>query len=440
MLHAWSMSVVLSQKTLPYKSRYAMVPLGLLLTPSGEEVKIDDRENYKQLTVKTNGGGIVERNAMKKSGKDIKTRKQTKVKAGEFLFSKIDARNGAFGIVPRELDGTVVTAEFPVFSIKEHLVIPQFLWLLMVSKEMSRYIKSLSQGSTNRKRLDIETFLGLHVPLPSIDEQKAMMTEYDDAQERVRKIEREQEQLPGKIQKTVFTKTGTEIIRQHTTKRLQTARFKNMDTWSVDSVLESLKIHSTYPMVRIGDCIQSFMKEENGKTLRVSPRKNPEEDFLYIGMEVIEKNIGRMNGFEQKKGSEIKSGVIAVPKGYVIYGKLRPNLNKYWVNTSDELNVVCSTEFFVFSLRPDIDTDYFECLLGSDIVQEQIKKHITGTGLPRINVNDFQRVMIPNPPASLRRQLGSYFKSRQKILWEGRDQITFERERAKKKIESQIFE
>ena len=94
----------------------------------------------------------------------------------------------------------------------------------------------------------------------------------------------------------------------------------------------------------------------------------------------------------------------------------------------------------MFSLKPDVDTTYFECILSSDIVQEQVKKYITGTGLPRINADDFLHVQIPNPPAEVQKQLGTYFKSKQRILWDGRGQIASERERAKKEIESQIFE
>ena len=131
---------------------------------------------------------------------------------------------------------------------------------------------------------------------------------------------------------------------------------------------------------------------------------------------------------------------MSVPHNYFIYGKLRPNLNKYWLNTETEENIICSTEFFVFSLKPSVDAAYFECLLSSDIVQEQLKKFITGTGLPRVNADDFLHLQIPNPPSEVQKQLGAYFKSKQRILWDGRSQIAIERERAKKEIESQIFE
>lgn len=440
MLHAWSMSVVLSQTKIPYNSRFPLAALDTLLTPAGEKVTLDDKKAYRQLTLKTNGGGIVVRNETKKSGKEIKTRRQTKVEAGQFLFSKIDARNGAFGIVPKELNGAVVTAEFPVFAVNAEKVIPEFLLLVMTSEEMTAYIKSMAQGSTNRKRLDETTFLKIQVPLPSMEEQMKMMAEYEAMLKKVVKIENEQDALPVKIQKEVFEKTNTTIKRNKSTQRLSVSLFKEMETWSVENALGTLKVESDYPLVRIGDWIEAFMKDADGATLRVTPKKNPSGEYLYIGMEDVEKGTGRMNGFKGKIGAEIRSGAMAVPHGYFIYGKLRPNLNKYWVNTKNEENVVCSTEFFVFSLKQGVDKAYFECVLSSDIIQEQVKRYITGTGLPRINADDFLHLQIPNPPLEVQKQLGNYFKSKQRILWDGRGQIASERERTKKEIESQIFE
>ena len=440
MLHAWSMSFVLSQKELPYKSKYTLVPLSTLLTTSGERVEIDRKRTYQQLNLKYYGGGVVARNNVPAKGKDIKTRKQIQVKAGHFMFSKIDARYGAFGIVPKELDGSVVTAEFPVFVVNEGKIIPEFLLLVMTSEEMTGYIKSLAQGSTNRRRLDVATFLEIQVPLPSMNEQKKMMAEYAEMQKKVERIENEQASLPEKIQKEVFDKTNTTIKRNEHQQRLNVSLFKDMETWSVENALDALKVKSDYSLVRIGDWIESFMRAKDGTPLRVTPKNNPVVGYLYIGMEDVEKATGRMSGFKRKNGSEIKSGAIAVPNSYFIYGKLRPNLNKYWFNTETEKNIVCSTEFFVFSLKPGVNAAFFECILSSDIVQEQVKKYITGTGLPRISADDFLHVQIPNPPATVQKQLGTYFKSKQRILWDGRSQIALEREKSKKEIESQIFD
>ncbi len=441
MLNAWSMSVVLSQAKTPYKSKFALVPLETLLSQSGERISLDDNKAYHQLNLKYYGGGVVVRKEVPIIGKNIKTRKQTEVRAGHFIFSKIDARYGAFGIVPKELDGAIVTADFPVFDVNKNVVLPEFLLLVMTSDEMVRYIKNLSQGSTNRKRLDVDTFLSIKIPLPSLEEQKKMMDEYAVSQKEVKAKQKELEDLPWIIQEEVKEKTATTIRRMVEKQVICVTAFKDMENWSVDTALEALKIKSDYPMVKLGDWVQAFQKDVEDNTLRVTPKQQPIENFLYIGMDAVEKNTGRLIGYELKRGAGIKSNAYAVPFNYFIFGRLRPNLNKYWVNT-DQIgkNIVCSTEFFVFSLKPGVDKDYFECILGSDIVQEQIRKHITGTGLPRINASDFLHVMIPNPPEDVKKQLGSYFKSKQQLLWNSRQLIAMERENAKREFESQLFE
>lgn len=441
MLHAWSMSVVLSQTKIPYKSRFAMVTLDSLLTQSGKRIVLESDKAYRQLNLKYNGGGVVVRKDVPILGKNIKTRRQTEVSPGQFLFSKIDARFGAFGVVPKELDGAIVTAEFPVFEVNTNKLMPEFLLLVMTSEEMVNYIKNMAQGSTNRKRLDVATFLSIKVPLPSLEEQKGMMDEYAVSQKKIRAKEKEQEDLPVMIQEEVKVKTSTSIKKKVERQRLSVMAFKDMENWSVDNAMEALNVKSDYPMVKIGDWVQAFQKDEEDGSIRITPKLHPSETYQYIGMDAVEKNTGRMIGYDLKRGATIKSNAYAVPFGYFIFGRLRPNLNKYWVNTDkDGKNIVCSTEFFVFSLKPEVDKDYFECILGSGIVQEQIKKHITGTGLPRINASDFLHVMIPNPPEKVKKQLGTFFKSKQRIMWNGRLAIAEEKERAKKEFESQVFE
>ena len=46
MLHAWSMSMVLTQTKIPYKSKFALVPLETLLSQSGERITLDNDKTY----------------------------------------------------------------------------------------------------------------------------------------------------------------------------------------------------------------------------------------------------------------------------------------------------------------------------------------------------------------------------------------------------------
>lgn len=72
------------------------------------------------------------------------------------------------------------------------------------------------------------------------------------------------------------------------------------------------------------------------------------------------------------------------PTMYFIYGKLRPYLNKYWYNDSEQQEeIICSSEFFVFDINDNINTNYFKYVLASYIVQKQIADAMSGARMPR---------------------------------------------------------
>ena len=110
----WSVAHLLN-RDLGFTKQYSFVKIGDLIHRSSELITIKDDILYTQITLKTNGGGAVLRD--KKLGKDIGTKKQYLAKEGQFIMSKIDARNGAFGVVSKELDNAIVTGDFPLFDV-----------------------------------------------------------------------------------------------------------------------------------------------------------------------------------------------------------------------------------------------------------------------------------------------------------------------------------
>jgi type I restriction enzyme M protein len=119
---------------------------------------------YKQITVKLYGKGVIERGEA--FGKEIKTRPQFRAHAGDLIMSRIDARSGAFGIIPPSLDGAIVTQDFPMFKIDNDVVLPQYLALVLKSDEFVEICKRSSRGTTNRKRLNEDALLSEEIHLP----------------------------------------------------------------------------------------------------------------------------------------------------------------------------------------------------------------------------------------------------------------------------------
>lgn len=154
---------------LSLNSKHELIPINSILYRVKDTISIEDEIQYKQVTIQVKNRGVILRDTL--YGSEIGTKKQFKIKEGQFIISKIDARNGAYGIVPKELDGAVITGNFWVFDINNKRVLPDFLTYLMRHEFFNQMCNVCSYGSTNRWYLDEDTFNNFKIPLPEKDEQ-----------------------------------------------------------------------------------------------------------------------------------------------------------------------------------------------------------------------------------------------------------------------------
>lgn len=162
---------------------FPMVPLGELLAKSEEWIDIKPDEHYRQVTVKLWGKGVVQRDEV--SGADIAADRRLAVKSKQFILSRIDARNGAFGLIPDSLDGAVVSSDFPVFTLNRSRIQPEFLSWMSKTRDFIELCKTASEGTTNRVRLKEERFLATQVPLPPLSEQQRIVARIEELAVRI---------------------------------------------------------------------------------------------------------------------------------------------------------------------------------------------------------------------------------------------------------------
>jgi len=140
-------------------------------------VDILNDETYSRLTIKMHSKGISLRDTIK--GTKIGTKKQFVISSGQFLISKIDARNGAFGIIPNDCNGSIITGNFWAYDIDENVILPSYFKYLLRTKEFEHFFEISSQGLTNRRYLQEELFLKQIVKLPNIEFQKTVLHKVD---------------------------------------------------------------------------------------------------------------------------------------------------------------------------------------------------------------------------------------------------------------------
>lgn len=152
------------------KQGWEIVTLGMVLKQAKHQIKLLPEQTYKQITIKMNRKGVTLRGLIQ--GSQVGSN-QYSARPNQFIISKIDARNGAYGIVPNELEGAIVTGDFVLFDPSEHLDI-SFLNFFANTRFFDFECKKASEGTTNRVRLKIEKFLQIEIPLPPLSEQKRM--------------------------------------------------------------------------------------------------------------------------------------------------------------------------------------------------------------------------------------------------------------------------
>ena len=124
---------------------------------------------------------------------------------------------------------------------------------------------------------------------------------------------------------------------------------------------------------------------------KMEPSESPDEYFHYIGLEHIESGTGMLVEKTHIPGGELKSAKHVFSEGDILYGKLRPYLNKVY---AAEFGGICSTDILV--LKTDMPLFIKYILLGKSVL-EQTARHTKGTNLPRIGVQDFLNLQIAAP-------------------------------------------
>ena len=141
------------------------------------------------------------------------------------------SRNGAFGIVSKELNNAIVTGDFPLFDVDTERINPTYLYLLSSTRQFVRYAQSCSRGTTNRQRIDIDAFLGLQIPLPSMEEQNAIIAAYNTYIEQAIICTSTAHGIDAEIEEYLHNILGTNIELNQNDSLLSFVHYKDISRW-----------------------------------------------------------------------------------------------------------------------------------------------------------------------------------------------------------------
>ena len=154
---------------------------------------------------------------------------------------------------------------------------------------------------------------------------------------------------------------------------------------------------SAWPIRRLGDVLV-----RHNEVIHPGERTG---EATFVGLEHIESHSGRRIGSLTIDLGRLTGRKPSFRKGQIVYGYLRPYLNKIWVAEFDGYS---SVDQFAFDVRPDLaDTDYIAAFMRSETFLRR-SSIVTTTGqLPRIGTEQIAAVPIELPPVDVQRRLAA---------------------------------
>lgn len=152
-----------------------------------------------------------------------------------------------------------------------------------------------------------------------------------------------------------------------------------------------------------GEIPMNWVETELGNLIQPSKEKvDPKsiEDIVYLGLEHIESQTGQIIG--KGVSSDVRSTKATFKKGDLLYGKLRPYLNKVYLS---EIDGICSTDILVFPKSKNLLNNYIAYRFLSDDFVRYANDNSTGVQHPRIKFDALSKFIVLIPPLNEQRRI-----------------------------------
>ena len=175
---------------------------------------------------------------------------------------------------------------------------------------------------------------------------------------------------------------------------------------------------------------KSWQTKKLGEVVKLEKKQNGKKKLPYVGMEDIESNTAKFLG--ELEPRNVKSTSFHFTKEHVLYGRLRPYLNKVLLPSFEGH---CSTEIFPMKIESDLEKKYLFYWITYDETVKKINATCTGARMPRANIKDVLEFEIPLPPLPEQKRIV-------KILDEVFEKIGKVKENAQKNLQNfkEVFE
>jgi type I restriction enzyme S subunit len=362
---------------------------------------------------------------------------------GNVVYSKIDVRNGAIGIVPEDLGRVCVTSEYPVYAVDPGVTDAGYIKLLFRTATFRRKINAMISGASGRKRVQPSDLEAVDVPLPPLSVQRAIVSAWEQAQAEVADTRRRIAELEDKIEADFLADLGLTKPQRAKLPKVFAVRWHELERWSVMfNQLATVNVDISsgkHPVSTLGDVaavsygIQKCPANRPGQHarpyLRVANVQRGELDLREvktINVPDAEMPTYRLEAgdllFVEGNGSRAELGRCAL-----------------WHGEIED----CVHQNHILKVRPDGErllSDFAMTWFNTDAGKDHFFRSVkTSSGLGSINSTELRAAPIPLPPLPVQRQLVAKVAAQRKKIAAMKADAQQKTEQAKAEVEAMIL-
>ena len=358
------------------KKQWPIARLGEVLTPVARQEPVSASKEYRLLGIRLDGRGPFLRETV--MGTQTSATKLFRVAKNDFIYSRLFACRGAFGVVSEELDDCYVSGEFPTFVPMPGKIDVRFLAYWFRLPRVIATVDADCSGSTplTRNRFKENFFLALEIPLPPLAEQKWIVTRIEELATHIDEARNLRQQAAEEVE--ALTSSAQSALSHPKTAKM----------FSIEELVGENGL-------RNGKSVKSTGTELSVRCLTLSAMRN-----------------GRINILDSKPVpmSAAEAAQFQVRRGdvYIIRGNGSKHLCGLAGLIADESQGVVFPDLFIHVALPKdrILPEFFVAAWNSSATRSVIEeKAKTTSGIWKINQGHILSTHIPMPPITEQRRI-----------------------------------
>lgn len=399
-----------------FDSSFPIVKLGEVLTHRKQFITIDDKQEYKRCRVQLYGNGIVLRDIVK--GAEIKTKKQQVCKTDDFLVAEIDAKFGGYGVVPDNLEEAIVSGHYFLFEINKDKLLPEFLAIVVKCNGFAKQVKAT--GSTNYAAIRPYHVLRYKIPLPSLETQKDLVTQYKSELQQTQNLKDSIRFLKDDINTLLASKLGLVVnAPRKVQKQFLLIRYRDLKIWGVDGILYNTVSNTTaFPTKTLRSLHHIVRLATRGKSPVYSENGN---------QKILNQKCNRWNNIQPQFAKTVDDNWYATidPNLFTKEGDIIINstgegtIGRASLITKEHEGYLYDSHMILLRLDSEqINPLYFVYIINSMYGQDQINnlKSAKSTKQTELGVQNLLKINFPLPERAVQDEMAAKIKLKEKEI------------------------